>query len=87
MIPLAPLQLIDNLIIGISVGDVLLVVFLLTLPVGIIQSSGRIIAIIAIAFGGLFALVPSLGGGELYYSYFGIMLLVIGPLLYVTAGR
>lgn len=87
MLELAPLQVIDDVLINYNIGQVVLLLFVLTLPAGYVQGSRKITAINATLFGGLFAVVPSIGGGPNYYAYLGLALLVIGPVLFTTARR
>lgn len=84
---LQPLALLNDFILPFNVGQVVLLLFLLTLPVGVVKKSRRITSINVVMFGLLFAIVPSIGGGPSYYAFLGLALLVIGPVLYATADR
>ena len=87
MLELAPLQIIDDFLINYNIGQVVLLLFILSLPAGYVQGSRKITAVNFVLFGGLFAVVPSIGGGPGYYAYLGIALLVAGPVLFATARR
>ena len=87
MTGLAPLALINDFLLQFTIGQIVLVLFVLVLPVGYVQGSRKITAINLIAFGVLFAIVPSIGGGATYYAYLGLALLVVAPVLYTTADR
>ena len=87
MLELAPLQVIDDFLLNFNIGQVVLFLFVLSLPAGYVQGSRKITAINAILFGVLFLVVPSIGGGPGYFAYLGLALLVIGPVLFATARR
>lgn len=87
MMPLAPVQLVDDILLNYNLGQVLLLLFVLALPAGYVLGSRRITAINLILFGVIFILVPSMDVGESYFAFLGIALLVLGPLLYTTARR
>lgn len=82
-----PMQLIDNILLNYNVGQVVLLLFVLVLPVGIVKKSHKITGINVMLFGVLFITVPSIGGGPVHYAYLGVALLVVGPMIYVTAAR
>ena len=83
----APMPLVDDFLIQYELGQAILLLFILSLPVGYIQKSWKITGINAILFGVLFTLVPSLGGGPVHYAFLGIALLVIGPMVYISGNR
>ena len=87
MFPFAPMQLIDDFLLNYNVGQALLLLFILALPAGYVQGSRKITAINLMLFGALFIAIPSIDGGENYYAFLGIGLLVLGPMLYSTARR
>lgn len=87
MTPLGPLQVLDDFLIQYELGQVLILLFILVLPVGYVRGSRKITAINVIAFGLLFIIVPSIGAGSIDYAFLGIALLVLGPVLYSTARR
>jgi uncharacterized membrane protein YccC len=81
-----PLQVIDRFLLQYNIGQVLLLVFVLALLAALTQRSRKILAIQAITFGLLFAIVPGIGGPS-YYLYLGLGLLFVAPLLFTTADR
>ena len=85
MTALVPMPLVDDFLINYNVGQVVLLLFVLALPAGYVQGSRKITAINVMLFGVLFVIVPSIGGGPVYYAFLGVALLVLGPLLYTTA--
>lgn len=87
MSPFAPMPLIDDILLQYNVGQVVLLLFILSLPVGIVRSSRKIASVNFILFGLLFAIIPSIGGGPVYFALLGLLLLVIGPVFYTTASR
>lgn len=87
MTGLVALPLIDDFLLDYEVGHAILLMFILTLPVGYVRGSRRITAINAALFGLLFAIVPSIGGGGIAFAYLGVALLVVAPMLYAIAPR
>lgn len=87
MIPLGPLQLVDDFLIQYELGQALILLFILALPAGYVRGSRKITAINVTMFGLLFIIVPSIGAGSIDYGFLGIALLVLGPILYATAKR
>lgn len=85
MLELAPLQIIDDFLINYNIGQVVLFLFVLSLPAGYVQGSRKITAINVSLFGALFVVVPSIGGGPGYFAFLGVALLVVGPVLFATA--
>lgn len=87
MFPFVPMPLLDDFLLNYNIGQVVLLLFILSIPAAIAKSSMKILALNAILFGGLFAVIPSIGGGSVFYAYLGVGLLVIGPMLFVTGRR
>lgn len=85
MTALVPMPLIDDFLLNYNIGQVVLLLFVLALPAGYVQGSRKITAINVMLFGVLFIIIPSIGGGPVHYAFLGVVLLVIGPLLYTTA--
>ena len=85
--PFVPMPLVDDFLIQYSVGQALLLLYVLSLPAGYVFSSWRITAVNAIVFGVLFLIVPSIGGGSILFAYLGIGLVVLGPMIYATTNR
>ena len=87
MLPFAPLQVIDSFLLNFNLGQVVLFLFILSLPVGYLQGSRQITAINVALFGVIFIIIPSIDGGPSHYAFLGVALLVVGPMLFVTARR
>lgn len=87
MFPFAPMPLLDDFLLNYNIGQVVLLLFILSIPAAVAKSSMKILAINAILFGGLFLVIPSIGGGPVHYAYLGVGLLVVGPMLFVTGKR
>lgn len=81
------LQLLGKVLADYHIGHAVFLLFVLALPLGIAKKSAKLTALVLIAFGGLFIAVPSLSDAEPLYSFFGILLMVIGPMAYATADR
>lgn len=81
-----PLQLIDKFLIQYNVGQALLVAFVLSVLATLPLKSQRLIALVTVTFGLVFFMTPfSLQSPS--YLFLGIGLLVIGPMVYITASR
>ena len=87
MLPFAPMPLIDDFLINYTIGQVLLLVFVLTLPAGYVQGSRKITAINFALFGAIFVIIPSIDGGSNLFAFLGVALLVVAPMLFATAKR
>ncbi|MFC7202479.1 hypothetical protein ACFQJC_03060 [Haloferax namakaokahaiae] len=81
-----PLQLIDSFLLNYNIGQALLFVFILSTVGALPLKSQRIIGINTIVFGLIFLLTP-VAIAKPHYLFLGIVLLIAGPLLYVTARR
>jgi hypothetical protein len=81
-----PLQVIDSFLLNYNVGQAILLGFVLTTLGAVPLKSQRIIAANAMLFGLIFALTPN-SLVPVHYLFLGIVLLVVGPILWVTAGR
>jgi hypothetical protein len=79
-----PLQVIDSFLLNYNVGQALLLGFVLA-TVGVLPlKSRRLLGLNTIVFGLVFALTPQ-SIVPIHYLFLGIVLLVVGPLLYTTA--
>lgn len=88
MIGVAPLPLVDDFLLPYHVGHLIVLLFLLVLPLGVVKMSPKISAINLSMFGVLFMLAPGIDGGvSTLYALFGLGLLVVGPMIYVTSSR
>jgi hypothetical protein len=90
---LVPLQLVDSVLLNYNVGDALLLLLGLSVLAAIVMRSRKLFSTQAIAFGLLLMVTPvsalgpgdgSLLGSALQYKFFGLVLLLAGPILYVT---
>ncbi|MFT4933045.1 MAG: protein-S-isoprenylcysteine O-methyltransferase Ste14 [Natronomonas sp.] len=79
------LQVFDNFIINYNVGQVLLVVFVLT-TLGALTRGAKILGVNTVMFGLVFVLTPN-SVSPFHYRLLGLLLLVVGPLVYVMSGR
>lgn len=83
---LVPLQLIDEFLVKYNVGQVLLLVFVLSILGTLPLKSKKIVALNVIVFGLIFTMTPN-QVAPVHYRFLGIALLVIGPMVYITATR
>ncbi|WP_129113124.1 hypothetical protein [Halegenticoccus tardaugens] len=79
-----PLQVIDSFLLNYNVGQALLLVFVLTTLGMLPLKSQRLLAINTIVFGLVFMMTPS-SLAPMHYLFLGLVLLVVGPVLYVTS--
>ncbi|WP_137285093.1 hypothetical protein [Halorussus salinisoli] len=86
MIEFVPMPLIDDFLLNYNVGQALLLLFVLSVLGAIPLGSRKVLSLNAITFGLLFVLTPA-SLAPLHYKFLGIALLVVAPLLYVTASR
>jgi hypothetical protein len=81
------LQAVDKFLANYHIGHAVFLLFLLALPAGIVMKSTKITALTLIAFGGLFIVVPSISDAGVVYSFFGVALIVAGPMAYTVSAR
>jgi hypothetical protein len=81
-----PLQLVDSFLLNYNLGQAILLVFVLTTVGALPLKSRRVFAVNAVVFGLLFLLTPQ-SVAPIHYLFLGIVLLVVGPILWVTASR
>ncbi|WP_276301889.1 hypothetical protein [Halorussus lipolyticus] len=86
MTQFVPLPLIDDFLINYNVGQALLLLFVLSVLAAIPLGSRKVLSLNAITFGLLFVVTPA-SLAPLHYKFLGIALLVVAPLLYITASR
>ena len=93
---LVPLQLMDSILLNYNVGDALLLLLGLSVLAAVVLRSRKVFSTQAVAFGLLLMLTPaaalepsdgSLLGSVLQYKFFGLVLLLAGPVLYMTATK
>jgi hypothetical protein len=81
-----PLQVIDSFLLNYNVGQAILLGFVLTTLGAVPLGSRRVLAANAVLFGVIFLLTPS-SLMPRHYLFLGIILVVIGPMVWVTASR
>jgi hypothetical protein len=81
------LQVMDKFLANYHIGQAAFLLFLLALPAGIVMKSAKLTALVLIGFGGLFIVVPSISEAGVIYSFFGIALMVAGPMAYTASSR
>lgn len=83
MIEFVPLQPVDDFVQSYHLGQILVVVFVLSV-LGSFALSRKLLSLNVIVFGLLFLLAPDTIS-SVEYKMLGIALVVIGPILYTTA--
>ncbi len=98
MVALAALQVVDNILLGFSVGQVILYLFVASVPAAVVLKSWRVFGLVTLLFGFLLVGTPgslldaSTNATPLAFSapqfrMFGVALLLLGPLAYTVLGR
>jgi hypothetical protein len=82
-----PMQVIDKFLLQWNVGQALLLLFLLSVPGALLTGSRKALSLNVIAFGVIFLITPASLTAEFHYRVLGLVLLVFGPVLYVTARK
>ncbi|WP_336002133.1 hypothetical protein [Halorientalis halophila] len=82
-----PLQVIDNFLLQYNVGQALLLVFVLSLVGALPLRSLRVYAVQFLSFGLIFMLTPQSMLEEPHWKFLGIALLVLAPMVYVSARK
>ncbi len=78
-----PLQVIDSFLLNYNIGQALLLLFVLTTVGALPLKSPRIVALNSIVFGLIFLLTPQ-SLMPIHYLFLGIVLVVVGPILWVA---
>jgi hypothetical protein len=86
MVTLAPLPVVDEFLRQYSVGQAILLLFVLTILAGFALKSRKALAAIVLLFGFVFLATPS-SLAAFPFRLLGLGLLLVGPLLYVTGER
>lgn len=81
-----PLPLIDDFLLPYNVGQVLLVLFVLVVLGSLPLGSRKVLSLNLILFGVLFIVTPT-SLVPMPFTFLGLALVVIGPMIYVTGGR
>ena len=79
-----PLQVVDSFLLNYNVGQALLLAFVLVTVGTLPLRSQRLVAVNLIVFGLVFLLMPQ-ALVPFHYMFLGLVLLVVGPLVYATA--
>ena len=79
-----PLQVVDTFLLKYNVGQVLLLAFVLVTVGTLPLRSQRLVALNFIVFGLVFLLTPQ-ALVPFHYMFLGLVLLVVGPLVYAIA--
>lgn len=79
-----PLQLIDSILLEYNIGQIMLIGFILTTIGALPLKSQQLIGLNTILFGVIFLLTPA-SLMPSYYLFLGLTLIIIGPMVYVTA--
>jgi len=80
------LQLMDDFLLNYNVGQALLAAFVLTILGTLPLKSRRIVALVCLLFGLIFLVTP-ISLSSLAFKFLGVVLVLVGPLLYVTGTR
>ncbi|MFB6128105.1 MAG: hypothetical protein ABEJ79_12550 [Halolamina sp.] len=78
-----PLQVIDSFLLNYNVGQALLLIFVLGTVGALPLKSRKIVGLHFVAFGVVFLLTPQ-SLVPVHYLFLGIVLVVVGPMLYIT---
>jgi hypothetical protein len=79
-----PLQVIDTFLLDYNVGQAILLGFVVTTLGAVPLGSRRLVAINFVVFGLIFVMTPA-SLMPIHYLFLGIVLVVVGPMLWVTA--
>lgn len=81
-----PMAWLNDFLLQYNVGHALLVAFVLTLPPVLLKASGKVFALFLALFGAIFALAPS-SASAAHWRFFGYLLVLVAPVIYVMARR
>jgi hypothetical protein len=82
-----PLQVIDNFLLQYNVGQALLLIFILSTLAALPLKSRKVMSIQFISFGLIFMLTPQSLLEAPHWKFLGVALLVLGPMVYMTARK
>lgn len=86
MIAPVPLPLVDDFLLSYNVGQALILLFALSMLGLLPLRSRKALALNALTFGLIFALTPA-SAAPVHFRFLGLGLLVVAPMLYVTASE
>lgn len=81
------LQIIDNFLLQYNVGQALFLVFILSALAAVPLRSRKVHSIQFISFGLIYMLTPQSLLVKPHWKFVGIVLLVLGPVVYMTAKK
>jgi hypothetical protein len=81
------LQIIDNFLLQYNVGQALFLVFILSALAAVPLGSRKVLSIQFISFGLIYMLTPQSLLAKPHWKFVGIVLLVLGPVVYMTAKK
>lgn len=79
-----PLQVINDYLLDKNVGQALVILFAFAVLAVLPLKSRKVLSLTIGLFGAIFALAPISATG-VYYRLFGLVLVVVAPVLYLTA--
>jgi hypothetical protein len=82
-----PLQVIDNFLLNYNVGQAILALFILSALAALPLKSQRVYAMQFLGFGLLFIMTPQSMLEATHWKFLGIALLVLAPMVYMTARK
>lgn len=80
------LQLLDSFLLNYNVGQVLVLAFVLAMLGSLPLKSRRILALNCLLFGLVFLVTP-VSLSSIAFKFLGVVLVVLGPLLYMTGTK
>ncbi|PSQ26725.1 hypothetical protein BRD03_08970 [Halobacteriales archaeon QS_9_68_17] len=81
-----PLQALDNFLLDYNIGHAIFLLFVLSILGSLPLKSQRVLSLNVLVFGLIFLITPS-SQAPIQFRYFGIVLLIVGPVLYATSRR
>ena len=82
-----PLQVIDNFLLQYNVGQAIFLLFILGFLAALPLKSRKVFGIHLVTFGVLYMLTPQSMLAKPHWKFLGIALLMLGPMVYITARK
>ncbi|MFB6179478.1 MAG: hypothetical protein ABEI77_07130 [Halorientalis sp.] len=82
-----PLQVIDNFLLKYNIGQAIFLIFILAFLAALPLKSRKVHGIQLISFGLLYMLTPQSLLAKSHWKFLGIALLILGPMVYITARK
>ncbi len=79
-----PLQVVDGILRQYSVAHAILILFVVALLAGFVKKSMKLTGLQLTVFGLIFFLTP-ISTHPMYFQYLGLGLVVVGPVVFITA--